>query len=140
MWMKAVYLIFPKNGSKTEKFNLNACALFNGISGIGFRSSRLNHSCSPNVQDWQVEGTSIKVFYSANLIRTGDEICMSYRSIWSFLSEEKESLQRSFYETSCTFEMKWGIVCPSDCICKDLAILPVIAEFSRWSKIAVKSG
>ena len=139
------YLFFlldlcPKYGSQTEKFSFNLCKLFNDKSGIGFRASRLNHSCDPNVHCWQVERTSITVIYSSKPIRTGDEICFNYHSIWAHLSEDKESLQRSLLENSLKFQTKWGIICPNDCICKDPNIVPVIAEYSRLLKTAVKSG
>jgi hypothetical protein len=125
----------PINGCPEEKYNLNAYT-----SGIGFRSSRLNHSCNPNVQIWVVEGTHVMVFYSNGPIKRRDELLIDYVSIWVHHSESKESLQCSMHKISLDLIFRWAIFCPSDCICKDPNILLVVAEFSRLAKISYKSG
>jgi hypothetical protein len=100
----------------------------------------LNHSCNPNIQLWEVEGTNVMVFYSAAPIKTGDELCIDYHSIWAHQSESKEYLQHFMREITLDLNFKWGIFCPPDCSCRDPKILLTIAEFSRLSKILYKSG
>ena len=130
----------PKNGSQTEKFELNAVRLLDHKPAVGLRCSRFNHSCNPNVHFWQVEGTNTIVYYSSRLIKAGDEICVTYRTIWADLVEDKEALHRSMLLASLNFKMKWGIFCPPDCICNDFSILPVLSDFSRMLRTAIKSG
>jgi hypothetical protein len=80
------------------------------------------------------------VFYSSRPIKTGDEICTIYHSLWADLSVSEESLQRAMLHTTLNLIFKWGIFCPPDCICNDANILLTIAEFSRLVRITYESG
>jgi hypothetical protein len=80
------------------------------------------------------------IYYSTRPIKAGEEICMTYRTIWAELSEDEDCLQRFVFETSLSLKFKWGIFCPSDCICNDANMLPVFAESSRLTRMAAKFG
>jgi hypothetical protein len=130
----------PANGSAKVKFDLNAISIFEGETGVGFRVSRLNHSCNPNVTPWFVDGSRVTVIYSTRPIRAGEEICMSYITIWAKRSEVEQEIINFMMMISFTLKLKWGIFCPADCICKDQSVLSLCLEISRLSKIAFKSG
>jgi hypothetical protein len=100
----------------------------------------LNHSCDPNAHPWEIEGTNNLVLYSARPIKTGDEICITYHSVWADWEGYEETVE---YYTNVLIgfrrlEVKWGIFCPTDCVCKEptVNVLALIAEFSRLSKFA----
>jgi len=100
----------------------------------------LNHSCDPNVLGWPVEGTKNILYYSSKPIRAGDEICLTHHTTWAEHIGDKESLERFISEDSRKLKIKWEIVCPPNCVYNDLSILPGLIEFSKLSKIAIKSG
>jgi len=100
----------------------------------------MNHSCNPNVLYWRVDEANAIIHYSARPIKTGEEICITYRTIWGCRSEDKEAQQHSLLNGSLNLKIKWGIFCPLDCICNDLSILPLVAECTRLSNVAIRSG
>ncbi len=89
---------------------------------------------------WEVEEANVIIHYSARPIKTGEEICITYRTIWGCRSEDKETQQHSLLNVSLHLKIKWGIFCPSDCICNDLSILSVLAESARLANVAIRSG
>jgi hypothetical protein len=121
-----------------NSIDLSPTHLLDGRKAIGFRYSRLNHSCDPNAHPWEIEGTKNLVLYSARPIKTGDEICMTYLSVWADWAGYEETVEyyTKFLIGFRRLELKWGIFCPTDCVCKDLNVLALIAEFSRLSKFA----
>ena len=133
--------LYPPTASSKDKIDLNAICIFRGESGVGFRVSRLNHSCDPNVLPWVIDGTYVTVIYSKRPIKAGEEILISYVSIWSQRSEDEQKLKDFMALVSFNLWFKWGIDCPADCICHDnSSVLSVLQKVSRLNKIAFKSG
>ena len=146
----------PKEGSLDDKFLLNSFSGHPGRDGgknlLGLRSARVNHSCRPNAAVSYDETARVKIVIAQKDIHPGEEVCIIYshfynlESISPTVGSKKEiqllqSLLLSEFEmeevdpTEIEFEMikkslkdDWGIVCPSDCICKDTEIKRLVVE------------
>jgi hypothetical protein len=102
----------------------------------------LNHSCDPNVQIWDVEGTDgIIVLVSERPIKTGEEICMTYQTSWADLSEDTLKFHSTQHAIAGhRLKMRWGIFCPPECICHDNFSVTLAMELSRLSKVSATAG
>jgi hypothetical protein len=129
----------PKNGTMTEKFGLNAIS-HNGTSELNFRISRLNHSCQSNASSQRIRETKVRLIYSRQLIRRGEEITIPYLSFLSEI-ETKYKDPAQYLKLVCeNLEKKWGIICPPQCVCKDPATLTFVVDLQRSYEIVKRSG
>lgn len=75
-----------------------------GGSAVGVLSSRLNHSCIPNVQFSYDFGRRQMMFYAIRDIPRGKEVCSSYeKNVFEIASRRKQKLQM-YYAFVCHCE------------------------------------
>lgn len=64
------------------------------------RTSRLNHSCRPNVHNTWQEPEGVEVLYATEDIQVGEELCISYIYPFKATNARQDELRR-----------KWGFTC-----------------------------
>ena len=101
---------------------------------VALRISRVNHSCSRNADHTYDDGARVQVLFATRSIEKGEEICISYGSACDINIERSEEL--SFPPNQVELEkeilrMKWGIVCPPDCACNNIAITSLIKKGTK---------
>jgi len=121
----------PSGGSFQEKIDLNSFSKAGGESVVCPRICRVNHACDPNAALIEVDRTWI--LFAERRIAKGEEITIAYRSTDDLSSpvpieESREVLQ-----------IKWGIVCPQDCMCRD-KFRTVVIERARQLNIQVEAS
>ena len=142
--MKFIYLLgivdlAPEGAPLEVKFQINSMtgdpARDGGKSYVGLRVARINHDCRPNAGYIYDATARVEVIFAQREIQPGEEICISYCSFASLNLErpmaskkgpeaEFEAIQRTLFNT-------WGIVCPSNCFCKDPTARKLVLEGRR---------
>ena len=118
--------LMPQGGTAEEKFSLNA------ISGrrhpekknfVALRIARVNHCCSHNADHTYDDDTAVHILFSNREIQKGEEICIDYGvgcdvNVGSN-SEETNYNQDELLINKDNLKLRWGVVCPSDCVCNE---------------------
>jgi hypothetical protein len=129
----------PKNGTLQEKFKLNSFVEHLGEPKVGFRISRMNHACDMNAIIHSIEDTDAAVVFSRRFIQKGDEICIAYRSFMEKISVKINHPAEYLLDVRQGL-LKWGISCPSICVCQDPTTLNLILEMQRLNADTKKYG
>jgi hypothetical protein len=119
----AIADLMPEGTSLYQKFQLNAMSCLPVTlstpnpppSGVCLRMSRVNHSCDENAyhQYARVGKIDYKILLASRDIKAGDEITIQY-SPWNALNSSAIDPKSRIM----LLHHKWGIDCPSDCVCK----------------------
>lgn len=132
----AIKDLCPSYGSMEEKFETNKFT-HNGIGVIGLRISRVNHDCNPNaghIDAISYADKSVEILYANRDIQIGEEICISYFSAFSMDNQRLNAglnADSEFKLIQHDLEDQYGIMCPSDCKCQDMAVRELIIKGRR---------
>ena len=129
--------LYPKNGTTKEKFDMNSYINDDSEIRVGFRFSRLNHSCNANASRNDVEETDVVVIYSRRLIQKDEEICTVYKS---YLADILVKTNPPAWKNLHLDLQMWGIICPSNCACKDSTTWVLVQTTQRLYKKANTYG
>jgi len=86
-----------------------------------------------------IEDTDAIVIFSRQLIQTGEEICIAYRS---FMEKINVKINRpaEYLMTVRLGLLKWEISCPSNCVCQDPTTSDLLQEMQRLNADTKKYG
>ena len=91
----------------------------------------INHDCKPNAGSIFDDGAQVLVIYALRDIQPGEEILICYipftRTDPSRPTARFKSLTEA-YRVRASMLFKEGIVCPSDCFCKDPLVLELVED------------
>lgn len=120
----------PRGGSLREKWKLNAldCGDAGPSSVVCLRLSRANHACHNNADHWFDQTHAVKVLLATRDIKAGDEICINYAAF----NDPATSLTAQAART--ILSIKWGIVCGSDCYCRNAQVARRIAKMRELDR------
>lgn len=126
---QSVAALEPKGGGLRQKLELNELGCGEEeLPVLCIRLSRANHSCRDNASHWYDSKFQVKVLTAVREIQPGEEISISYThfdNFSNFLTPEKS---RSI------LQQKWGIVCPSDCLCRNEVFLKKLGEATELDR------
>ena len=128
----------PEGAPLDVKFQVNSLngdpSRDGGRSYVGLRVSRVNHDCRPNAGYVYDEIARVEIVFAQREIQPGEEVCISYCSFASLNLERPTavlSTETEFQFIQKTLLTTWGIVCPTDCFCKDPAARELVLEGRR---------
>lgn len=130
--------LVPEGASLKDKFVINKISGKNhpeSKSYVALRICRANHTCSPNAVHTFDDGAGVEILFATRSIQKGEEIYISYGSSCAIDIDRSEALHFSIPD-QIRFEReilkkKWGIVCPTDCVCNDAAIKSKVVQGTK---------
>jgi hypothetical protein len=119
--------LMPIDGTLVEKERLNSLS-HEGVSRIAARVSRANHSCNSNAFHWSDETFKVIVLVARKDIQPGEEITISYTNFDDISQTLSSNFARGILEN------KWGIICPSDCYCRQDSVNSLVAKMKALDR------
>jgi hypothetical protein len=134
--------LMPERGTLEDKFSLNA------ISGrrhpekknfVALRIARVNHCCSHNADHTYNADMEVHILFSNRHIQKGEEICIDYGvgcDVNVGNNEEANNNEDELFINKENLKLRWGVVCPFECICNESKIKSLVINGKQLCKDA----
>lgn len=124
----ALMALAPVDGTFKDKIQLNSMDHGDDGPGVTIKMSRLNHACfgRNNATHYYDDVNKVLICIARTDIAAGDEITFDYTSRFSVSSTAKDQGDDAHFDAALS--NSWGIVCPSDCCCKDMQLKQTISR------------